>query len=59
MTPFLLHKGGRFNIGNILPLKGSKKFPQKNMGGIGYVWACGIRNGDGGGRIVPLKAGIG
>ena len=26
---------------------------------MGYVWACGIRNGDGGGRSVPLKAGIG
>ena len=29
------------------------------MRGTGYVWACGIRNGHGGGRIVPLKAGIG
>ena len=29
------------------------------MGGIGYAWACGIRNGDGGGWIVPLKPRIG
>ena len=44
---------------NVLPLKVSKKFPPKNIEGIGYVWACGIRNGDGGGRIVPLKPRIG
>ena len=40
---------------NVLPLKVSKKFPPKNIEGIGHVWACGIRNGEGAGRIVPLK----